>query len=89
MKFQNNSKISYTHIIIVDVIEPHDYVRNNVECIKTLSAIKTSFLLPQTHLLQQYKGRNLQQPASIFLIGGETKRQVKCFLKFFWFATKW
>lgn len=60
----------------MDVIEPHDYVRNNVECIKTLSAVKTSFLLPQTHPLQQYEGRNLQQPASIFLIGGETKRQV-------------
>ena len=68
-------KVQYV-FLLVDVIEPHQYVQDNVECIKVLSSVKTSLLLPQTHSLQQYQGRNLQTPASIFLIGGETKRQV-------------
>eukprot|EP00111_Clytia_hemisphaerica_P016584 TCONS_00049137-protein len=62
--------------VLVDIIEPHQYVQNNVECIKLLSDIKTSFLLPQTHTLKQYQPRCLQLPSMIYLIGGETKRQV-------------
>ena len=62
--------------ISVDIIEPHQYVQNNVECIRLLSDIKTSLLLPQTHTLNQYQPRCLQLPSMIYLIGGETKRQV-------------
>lgn len=70
-------------LVLVDSVERHPYTQENVKCLQFINEVKTFKLLPskREEMVEiNTKPRTLQSEQFIYLIGGETRSQVKEYL---------